>query len=236
MAHDVFLSHSHADKAWAEAICHKLESNAIRCWVAPRDIRPSEDWAEAIINAMDGAAVLLLVFSSNSNQSPQVRREVERAVNKGLTVLPFRIEDVPLSKSLEYFISTQHWLDAIDGRSAPHLDHLYDCVAQILGRDVPSPPVTLPVAASAAASPAAASPAVPALNTAPSPQQPIAAHHLDGLERLLAQVLGPIAKHLVRRGAANAVNAEALMTLLALEIDEQHERQQFVARCRAILS
>ena len=47
MAHDVFLSHSHADKVYADAICHRLEAGGIRCWVAPRDIRPSEDWAEA---------------------------------------------------------------------------------------------------------------------------------------------------------------------------------------------
>ncbi|MDB5756307.1 MAG: hypothetical protein JWR56_2735, partial [Massilia sp.] len=134
MAHDVFLSHSHSDKVFADAICHKLEANGIRCWVAPRDIRPSEDWAEAIINAMDNAKVLVLVFSSHSNTSPQVRREVERAVNKGLHVLPFRIENVPLSKSLEYFISTQHWLDAIDGELEFHLGQLHECIALLLAR------------------------------------------------------------------------------------------------------
>src|SRR6478672_9438959 len=114
MAYDVFLSHSHVDKRHADAICHCLEDAGVRCWVAPRDIRPSEDWAEAIINGMDQCRILLLIFSSSSNNSPQVRREVERAVNKGLTILPFRIEAVAPSKSLEYFISTQHWLDAFD--------------------------------------------------------------------------------------------------------------------------
>src|SRR5471030_2113365 len=79
MRHDVFLSHSHVDKVYADAVCHKLEASGIRCWVAPRDIRPSEDWAEAIINAMDNCRILLLIFSSSSNSSPQVRREVERA-------------------------------------------------------------------------------------------------------------------------------------------------------------
>ena len=57
MAYDVFLSHSHVDKTHADAICHSLERAGVRCWVAPRDIRPSEDWAEAIINGMtDGSA------------------------------------------------------------------------------------------------------------------------------------------------------------------------------------
>jgi hypothetical protein len=221
MAHDVFLSHSHADKVYADAICHKLEANGVRCWVAPRDIRPSEDWAEAIINAMDNARVLVLVFSSNSNSSPQVRREVERAVNKGLHVLPFRIENVPLSKSLEYFISTQHWLDALDGRLDFHLDQLHDCIATLLESGI------------AEAAPAVITPPL----AAPAPQQAaIAPHILDKVESLLAHVLGPIAKHLVRRRAATAATVDSLIAALSMEIDDGHERKQFVARCNAALA
>lgn len=210
MAHDVFLSHSHVDKVYADAICHKLEANGIRCWVAPRDIRPSEDWAEAIINAMDNARVLVLVFSASSNSSPQVRREVERAVNKGLHVLPLRIENVPLSKSLEYFISTQHWLDAIDGELDFHLGQLHAAIAVLLERS--------------------------GAQTAPLAEAAIAPHVLAKLESLLAQVVGPIAKHLVKRGAAGAASAQALVTALSLEIDDGHERTQFVARCNAALA
>ena len=222
MAHDVFLSHSHVDKVFADAICHKLEANAIRCWVAPRDIRPSEDWAEAIINALDTAKVLVLVFSASSNSSPQVRREVERAVNKGLHVLPLRIENVPLSKSLEYFISTQHWLDAIGGELEVHLEQLQECIGLLLGRGVVEP---------AAAQPQTASPA-----PAPVPAPAIDPQLLARIETLLARVVGPIARHLVRRGAAAGANPQVLVTALSLEIDEGLERRQFVASCNAVLA
>jgi len=37
-----------------------------------------------------------------------VRREVQRAVHKQVDILPFRIEDVMPSKSLEFFLSAQH--------------------------------------------------------------------------------------------------------------------------------
>jgi len=226
MAHDVFLSHSHADKVFADAICHKLEANGIRCWVAPRDIRPSEDWAEAIINAMDNARVLVLVFSSSSNSSPQVRREVERAVNKGLHVLPFRIENVPLSKSLEYFISTQHWLDAINGELEFHLGRLHECISLLLEHGAAEAPPAPPPAAQPAPR-AAAARAEPAFVMAPQ--------SLAKLEKQLALVLGPIAGHLVQRRAAGAATPEALVTALALEIDDPAERKQFVARCNAAL-
>jgi hypothetical protein len=215
MAHDVFLSHSHVDKVFADAICHKLEADGIRCWVAPRDIRPAEDWAEAIINAMEAARVLVLVFSSASNASPQVRREVERAVNKGLHVLPFRIENVPLSKSLEYFISTQHWLDALDGRMDFHLDQLRDCILPLL-QDPP-------------AVPAVPAPA-PMMAEAPAPA--LAPEALARLESALARQLGPIARHLVRRHAPGAHTIEALAAALAAELDDERERKLFLAAAR----
>ena len=38
MAHDVFVSYSHHDKAQADAVCATLEAKGIRCWIAPRDV------------------------------------------------------------------------------------------------------------------------------------------------------------------------------------------------------
>lgn len=221
MAHDVFLSHSHVDKVFADAICHKLEADGIRCWVAPRDIRPAEDWAEAIINAMEAARVLVLVFSSASNASPQVRREVERAVNKGLHVLPFRIENVPLSKSLEYFISTQHWLDALDGHMDFHLDQLRDCIVPLL-----QDPPALSTAPASAPAPA------PAPVIAEVAAAALAPEALARLESALARHLGPIARHLVRRHAPAANTIEALASALAAELDDDRERKLFLAAVR----
>ena len=109
---DIFISYSQADRECAHAVAALLEAHGLKCWIAPRDISPSADWAAEIIDAISSARVMLLVFSASSNQSPQVRREVERAVHKGVTVLPFRIEDVVPSKSLEFFLSAQHWMDA----------------------------------------------------------------------------------------------------------------------------
>src|SRR5262245_10875317 len=103
MAHDVFISYSSKDKPVADAVCANLEANGIRCWIAPRDILPGQDWGESIIDAINQSRIMVLVFSSSANTSPQIKREVERSVSKGIPIIPFRIEDVPLSKSLEYF-------------------------------------------------------------------------------------------------------------------------------------
>jgi len=131
MAHDVFISYSVKDKTTADAICATLEANGIRVWIAPRDVMPGSDWGESIIEAIEQSKVMILVFSANSNSSPQIKREIERSVNKGVTVVPFRIDDILPSKTLEYFISTQHWLDAFTPPLEKHLDSLVSILHSI---------------------------------------------------------------------------------------------------------
>jgi hypothetical protein len=110
--HDVFLSHSSQDKALADELCAALESRKLRCWLAPRDIAPGAEYGAAILDAIETSAVVVLILSAHSNASPQVLREVERAVSNGITVLPLRTETVAWSKSLEYFLSATQWVDA----------------------------------------------------------------------------------------------------------------------------
>jgi hypothetical protein len=109
---DIFISYSQPDGECAFELVARLESEGISCWIAPRDIAPASDWAAEIIEAISAAKMMVLVFSASSNDSAQVRREVERAIHKQIHILPFRIENILPSKSLEYFLSTQHWMDA----------------------------------------------------------------------------------------------------------------------------
>jgi hypothetical protein len=136
---DVFISYSAVDKNLAHAICNHLESGKIRCWIAPRDIVPGVEWGEAILDGIGRARVMVLVFSRNSNESPQVRREVERAVNKGIPLIPFRVEDLLPSRSLEYFLSSCHWLDAMAPPVEQHLDRLSEAILTLLNRKSTAP-------------------------------------------------------------------------------------------------
>ena len=132
MAVDVFISHSSKDKTIADATCACMESRGLSCWVAPRDIVAGADWGASIIDAINDAKSMILILSSNSNVSKQVLREIERAANRGIPVLPFRVQDVQLSKSLEYFLSSSHWLDAYKGPLKQNLDKLANNLAIVL--------------------------------------------------------------------------------------------------------
>src|SRR3989441_3271082 len=117
-------------------MCATLEKHGVRCWVAPRDIDPGMEWGKAIIHALSNCRVMVLVFSASANDSPQIRREVERAVNKGVTIIPVRIEDVAPDESLEYFMSSVHWLDALTPPLEQHLEHLARTVGVLLSQNV----------------------------------------------------------------------------------------------------
>lgn len=132
--HDIFISYSSKDKLTAEKICSYLEANGVRCWITPRDVLPGSNWGESIIDAINDAQAMLLVFSSNSNISEHIKREVERAVSRGKAIIPFRIEDVMPCKSLEYFISAQHWLDAYTPPLEKHLQHLAKTIKMLLSK------------------------------------------------------------------------------------------------------
>ncbi len=132
--HDVFISYAHPDKAVADIVCQTLESSGIDCWIAPRDILPGMSWSEAIIDGIENCHIMLLIFSAGANESPQVCREIERAVHKGLAVVPLRVEDVLPDKEFEYFLGAVHWLDAWHPSVEVHLPNLLDNVAALLTR------------------------------------------------------------------------------------------------------
>src|ERR1700733_14665834 len=129
---DVFVSYASKDKIVADAVCARLEAAGIRCWIAPRDILPGTSYGEAIIDAIHGAKVMVLVFSSSANASGHIPKEVERAVSNGVAILPFRIEDVAPGKSLDYFIGSVHWLDAMTPPMEHHLDNLAATVHKLI--------------------------------------------------------------------------------------------------------
>jgi hypothetical protein len=124
MAHDVFISYSSRDKPVADAVVAGLENKGIRCWVAPRDITPGSSWGDAIINAIEGSRFMVIILSGNSNRSKQVVREVERAVANNVIIIPFRIENIDPTGAMAYFLSTEHWLDAVTPPLERHIEKL----------------------------------------------------------------------------------------------------------------
>ena len=132
MTYDVFISYSHKDKAIKDVICHHFENEKMKCWMAPRDITPGADWAESIAQAIPECKIFLLIFSSHSNMSKQVLREVQLAVSNNLIIIPAKIEDIQPTDGMSYYLSTVHWIDVVNEKIENKIKILSTTVSYIL--------------------------------------------------------------------------------------------------------
>ena len=128
----LFISHSSNDEKSALALCDELERASHRCWLAQRDILAGQEWAHSIITAIEQSTVMLLIFSKSSHDSPQVLREVERAVAKRVPIIPVRIDGTVPSGAMEYYVNVAHWLDAPNGDVRPVAPKLLQAVDALI--------------------------------------------------------------------------------------------------------
>jgi hypothetical protein len=110
----VFISHSTSNSDVASDLKRRLEQNSIQCWKAPESILPGQTWEEAIVDAIASAQVMALVWSSASQNSDQVKRELTLACSQGKLIVPIRIEDITPTGPFAYYLSNTHWLDATE--------------------------------------------------------------------------------------------------------------------------
>jgi len=111
---------------------------------------------------------VVLIFSANANDSAQIRNEIVHAVQRGVPLIPVRIEDIQPAKSLAYYMGSVHWLDALSPPLEMHVKRLAESVKALLKLDGPQPD-TSPVQAPAVPS---ARPAEPVPDPAASSRAP----------------------------------------------------------------
>ena len=88
--HLIFISYASQDYAVAQLICHRLEEDGVRCWIAPRDILHG-DWAGEIMAALDRADVCIVVVGEHSAHSPEVLKEITEATRTCRYIIPFLV-------------------------------------------------------------------------------------------------------------------------------------------------
>jgi formylglycine-generating enzyme required for sulfatase activity len=137
MNHDVFISYSSKNKQTADAICHVLERNKIKCWIAPRDISIGEKYGDVIERAIRSCKVFIIVFSKESSLSPWVESELNLAFTDQRAIMPFRIDQAELQGEMRLILNNKHWIDAYPN-PAKHFADLISAVARQIGINVSS--------------------------------------------------------------------------------------------------
>ena len=144
MAHDVFVSYSSKDKVIADSIVATMEQNSVRCWYAPRDIKPSEDWGKAITSAIEGCRLFLVIFSKSANRSQRVLDEVNLAISQQAVILPFRIENLEPEGAMKLHLSSRHWLDAFEPSWESHIKKLIKDISVNLDTTIADEGIVIP--------------------------------------------------------------------------------------------
>lgn len=130
--YSIFISYSNEDKKLATALCNFLEDKGLKCWIAHRDINPGKEYAQSIIEAIHMCSIMVVIFTKYTNNSKHIRNEVERAFNSQLIIIPFRVENIIPAYSLEYFLSSTHWLDAFEGIPENYFGDVYRSCSVLL--------------------------------------------------------------------------------------------------------
>ena len=130
----VFISYSTKDEVEATAVCRAVERLQCPCWMAPRNISGGSKYSEAIVSAIDGCRVFLLLLSSAAQSSPHVERELEHAVSSGKLVIAMKLDSAPPSMSFGYFLKLTQWFHASVPLSPALLSKLARVIAEKAGR------------------------------------------------------------------------------------------------------
>jgi len=106
---DVFISYSSADLDLAQSLARSLQSQDVRFWLAPELIQPTENFVDAIAQAIPESRVMVFLLSEASLGSPWVVKEAALGVSNRKTVLAVRRGDVKLTPGWTFMLTDIQW-------------------------------------------------------------------------------------------------------------------------------
>ena len=110
--HDVFISYSTKNSDVANKVCHILEQNNLKCWIAPRNISSGKIYVDEIADAIKSTKIVVLIYSTYSQESMYVNNEINLAFTKNKPILSFNIDEELPKEGMEYYLKVTQWLSA----------------------------------------------------------------------------------------------------------------------------
>ncbi len=144
MVHEVFISYKSENAEYANALHEKLEENGIKCWLDTNNIRTAKNFAQEIIDGLNEAKVIVLIYSKPADKSKYVYREIETAFEANKHIVPLKIDDT-FPEDLEFFLRGTQWLDASPENLEKRNRTLEDCYDEVVEtvkevKDIPIAP------------------------------------------------------------------------------------------------
>ena len=113
----LFVSHHSSKYDVALHVEKALARHGVDCWIEPRDVGPGEAFDTAIMQAIRDSAGVLLLFCSQSDKSPHVKRELILADSAHKAIIPLRLEEI-VPDDLAYHLASAQWIDWLEKRDS----------------------------------------------------------------------------------------------------------------------
>lgn len=114
MSQTVFISYSAKNIQEVTEVTDRLQQAGISYWKAPEMIPAGSNYAREIPKAIAVSKVFLLIISKESQQSIWVEKELDCAINHGVTVVPVRIDRQPLCEVFRFYLNNVQTIDCFD--------------------------------------------------------------------------------------------------------------------------
>jgi hypothetical protein len=134
-----FVCFCKLDSQAAADIVTEVEDAGLKCWISSRDVGIGENYQDKIVEALESAAAMMLIFSNSANGSNEIKKELALASEFGLWVLPVRIENVEPKKGFKYELATRQYYDLFVNRESGMksiIDTRYEGTATRFERDI----------------------------------------------------------------------------------------------------
>jgi hypothetical protein len=220
-ASHLFVCFSSKDEAVALDVVQFLEAEGLKCWISARDVAPGHNYQETIVHALEAARGIVFLFSESSARSGEIKKELSIGGSIDLPLFPLRLAPISPSGALRYELATRQWIDLFPDRKKA-LRKLAETIRKFLDAGAETPAVPSPADSGSRAE------RVPILVPASA--------ELEAIRGLLARHIGPIAKVLVQKAAAEARTPDDLVERLALHLSAPSDRATFLRAARALLA
>ena len=136
MRADTFLSHSHNDAAWVEALARRLEDECgFKVWLDRWVLVPGESWQQAMARGLEDAGSCAVFLGANTPRG-WFQEEIERALNLATHKPDFRVIPVLLPDAdpatIPEFLFQRTW---VDFRSGQDQDYAFYALQQGIKRE-----------------------------------------------------------------------------------------------------
>ena len=138
----LFVSYAHADSDQVYPYIRRLHDDGFRIWY-DEGIPFSREWDVEVATALAGAAMMVLFISPTAVQRPNVKKELNLAINRNVPIMPLYLEKTTLPLAWDFHLGApQAVLDihASYGKLKGDLDQS----ARRFVAPAPFPPIPIP--------------------------------------------------------------------------------------------